>query len=313
LLAGNSTSEELVFSELRGLVLDARGTVVERRLVWQQALGQLARDKSAPARGEALIFNPLLFRSVTRGTRVRFELDAVGTSTGSHTATVTIAPVDCQNRHVLELPLRGRVLIYDGYDLYSHHRRSDYGGPENAAMGISDNFQRFGLDLVVVDEQSRFFRGNGSRPDQWLGWGQPVYAAGSGTVAAVSDGQADNEIMGQLDKWVDRDLEKNPMTTYGNYVLIEHAPNEFSLVAHLRNGTVRVRPGTRVVRGQIVGEIGNSGASGGVHVHFERRTGPGIAGIVTLPPYFSRVRVQGAAAAPAPIALDTGDIVVSRP
>jgi hypothetical protein len=237
-------------------------------------------------------------------------LDAAGKKSGGQTASFTVKPVDCKNRHKLVLPVGGRILVYDGYDLYSHHRRTGYdkGDP---ALGITDNFQRYGLDLVVVDEQARFFRGSGSRLEDWLGWGAPVHAAANGTVVAVHDGQPDNDVMGEPNKWTDRDQKKNPMTTYGNYILIEHGHGEFTVVAHLKNGSVRVAKGQRVTVGQVIGAIGNSGASGGVHVHFERRTGPGVAGIETLPPYFHGVQVLGVPLG-VPVALDTGDVAMSR-
>lgn len=311
LLADNRSTDELTISELRAIVLDRSGNVVERRLIWQQALRLLAPKRTIAPREEALIFNPMLFHTVQPGTAVRFEIDATSKTSGGQTASVTVRPVDCKNRHRLELPIRGRILVHDGYDLYSHHRRTGY-DRDDLAMGITDNSQRFGLDFVVVDEQARFFRGSGSRPEQWLGWGLPVRAAAGGVVAAVHDGQPDNDVMGELNKWVDRDQKKNPMTTYGNYVLIEHAPGEFTVAAHLKNGSVKVAEGQRVAAGQVIGAIGNSGASGGVHVHFERRTGPGLAGIETSPPYFHGVQVLGTRTRGAAVALDTGDIALSR-
>jgi hypothetical protein len=311
LLADNRTSEELTITELRALVLDRRGNVVERRIVWQQAIRSLGPDRTIAAGAEGLIFNPLLFRTVRSGSAVRFEVDAAGKTSGEHSANVTVTPVDCTNSYKLRLPVSGRILVHDGYDLYSHHRRTQYDDGD-AAIGIVDNSQRFGLDFVVVDEKARFFRGSGARPEQWLGWGLPVRAAGDGVVAAVHDGQADNDVMGEVNKWVDRDQKRNPMTTYGNYVLVEHAPGEFTVAAHLKNGSVKVAKGQRVAAGQVIGAIGNSGASGGVHVHFERRTGSGTAGMETLPPYFHGVQVLGTRSGGASVALDTGDIVISR-
>ena len=311
LQAHNRSSDELTISELRAMVLDRSGNVIERRLIWQQALRLLGAERTIAPGSEALIFNPLLFRTVLPGRAVRFEVEAAGKTSGRHTASVTVKPVDCKNRHKLELPVDGRILVYDGYDLYSHHRRTRY-DKDDLAIGVADNSQRFGLDFVVVDEQARFFRGNGSRPEQWLGWGLPVRAAAIGVVAAVHDGQPDNDVMGELNRWVDRDQKKNPMTTYGNYVLIQHAPGEFTVAAHLKNGSVKVAKGQRVAAGQMIGAIGNSGASGGVHVHFERSTGPGNAGIETLPPYFNGVEVLGTRNGKAAVALDTGDVVISQ-
>ncbi len=312
LVLGNGSSEELAIQEIRGIVSNDGGPVIERRLIWQQSLGLLAPDRTIAPKSEGLIFNPLLFGTAKAGSSVRYEVDLAGNS-GKHTTFVTIIPQDCTNAYSLRLPVDGRVLVYDGYDLYSHHRRTGYGGPEDTAQGITDNFQRFGIDLVIVDDQGRFARNDGSRPDYWLGWDQPVRAAGSGTVAAFHDGQPDNQIIGDVDKWLDRDMAKNPMTSYGNYVLIEHAAGEYSLVGHLKQGSVTVRKGQRVKQGEIIGRIGNSGASGGVHVHFERRTGHGIAGIETLPPFFDGVAVQGLdRPLSGPVALDSGDIVIPK-
>lgn len=314
LLLHNHNPDELTVTELRAMVLDPHDNVIERRIIWQQALKSLAPDRTLAAGDEGLIFNPFLFRTVHPGTAVRFEVDAAGQTSGSHTANFIVRPRECKNRYKLELPVKGRVIVYDGYDLYSHHRRTGYGkGP---LANLTDNPQRFGLDLVVVDNHGRLFRGDGSRPEQWPGWGLPVHAAAAGVVAAFHDGQPDNDVKGtagEPNKWVDRDFEKNPMTTYGNYVLIEHAPGEFTVVGHLKNGSVKVAKGQRVAAGQVIGAIGNSGASGGIHVHFERRTGYGIVGIETLPPYVSGVQVLGTRNSGDAVALDTGDVVISRP
>lgn len=307
LLISNPTSTELKINELRGIVLDSSGTVTERRLIWQQSLALLGADRVVPASGEAMIFNPLLFRTASVGSRIRFEVDFAGQAPASAPLSVTVTPEDCTNRIRLVSPIEGRLLIYDGYDLFSHHRRSRYGGE------LKDNFQRFGIDLVVVDEQGKLFKENGARAEQWYGWGRAVRAPAAGVVAAVHDGQADNVVMGSLDRWVDRDMNKNPMTSYGNYVLIDHGGGEFTIAAHLRNGSVKVKKGDRVSARQAIGSIGNSGASGGVHVHFERRTGPGIVGMRTLPPSFHDVTMVGRKRdLEDPVAVDTGDIFVAR-
>ncbi len=311
LILRNASDRELKVKELRGIVT-AAGEMVERRMIWQQSVAQLSPDRAVAPRGQALIFNPFLFRSATLGSRIRYEVEFEGDPQGAPPASTTISLQDCRNRVRLVLPVKGRVLVYDGYDVYSHHRLTGYGGPDDATMGISDNFQRFGLDLVVVDENGRFHSGDGSRTDQWFGWSMPVRAAGAGTVAAVHDGQPDNVVIGTVDRWVDRDMARNPMSSYGNYVLIDHGGGEFSLVAHLRDGSVKVRNGERVREGQAVGQIGNSGASGGVHVHYERRTGHGIAGIQTLPPYFDDLYLANGGRSGGPIPINSGDVVTAR-
>ena len=93
-------------------------------------------------------------------------------------------------------------------------------------------------------------------------FGQPVLAPADGTVVRVRHGQRDYRSPGSgaVDMWC-RDIR-------GNHVLIQHREDEFSLLAHLRKGTVAVTVGERVRRGQRIGECGNSGHSTQPHLHF---------------------------------------------
>jgi murein DD-endopeptidase MepM/ murein hydrolase activator NlpD len=42
----------------------------------------------------------------------------------------------------------------------------------------------------------------------------------------------------------------------------------FAFYGHLRPGSIRVRPGDRVRRGQVIGAVGFSGSAGGPQLHF---------------------------------------------
>ena len=58
---------------------------------------------------------------------------------------------------------------------------------------------------------------------------------------------------------------------YGNMVVLEHAFGIETYYAHL--SSIDVRPGQRVSRGQKIGGMGTTGASTGVHLHYEVRIG----------------------------------------
>ena len=58
---------------------------------------------------------------------------------------------------------------------------------------------------------------------------------------------------------------------YGNYVKIRHDNGMYTLYAHMKYGSVAVKVGQRVSRGQTIGYMGNTGYSFGAHLHFEVR------------------------------------------
>lgn len=59
--------------------------------------------------------------------------------------------------------------------------------------------------------------------------------------------------------------------SYGNYVKIKHENGYYTLYAHLKYGSVPVKNKQKLVRGEIIGYMGETGHSTGVHLHFEVR------------------------------------------
>ncbi|MBE6140228.1 MAG: M23 family metallopeptidase [Firmicutes bacterium] len=61
-------------------------------------------------------------------------------------------------------------------------------------------------------------------------------------------------------------VEVSYRSTDGNYIILQHENNIYTQYAHLYRATVNV--GDTVSRGQTIGEMGSSGLSNGVHLHF---------------------------------------------
>lgn len=56
--------------------------------------------------------------------------------------------------------------------------------------------------------------------------------------------------------------------TAGYYIEVRHKNNFISRYLHMKKGTLSVSKGDPVVKGQIIGYMGNSGDSNGAHLHF---------------------------------------------
>lgn len=307
-LIRNAGETDAYVTEIRASVFDKSGRTIEQRLVWQSALDLIGLGPASkiPARSERLAYNPVLFGTATEGRRVKYEFKL---SSQLAPVVIEIVPDRCVTRAALVLPLAGRVLVLDGSDLMSHHRRFDFLSDWARSQGLTDNPQRFALDLMLVNEAGETSSGQGSRNEDFFGWGKPVRAPGEGIVVAEQDGQPDNAQVGEEDRWTNRTW----VGAAGNYVMIDHGTGEFSQLSHLQNQSITVKVGQRVERGEIIGRVGNSGASLMPHVHYQLQDRADHQGALGLPAYIGQIKlVDGSSRSEEKVVLDSGDIVVAR-
>ena len=106
----------------------------------------------------------------------------------------------------------------------------------------------------------------------------PVLAAADGRVKGVRDGMADRLMLSEDDRRAVTDRE------CGNGVVIDHGAGWETQVCHLKRGSLKVRQGETVTRGQALGAIGASGAAAFAHVHFGvRHNGAPISPVLGRP------------------------------
>jgi murein DD-endopeptidase MepM/ murein hydrolase activator NlpD len=89
----------------------------------------------------------------------------------------------------------------------------------------------------------------------------------------------------------DQLLAKGMLYAAGNYVVIQHTPEEFSFYAHLMPQSVCVRPGEAVKCGQVIGRLGHSGNSTEPHLHFQVTDGADPLLSAGIPLRFKNIRL----------------------
>jgi murein DD-endopeptidase MepM/ murein hydrolase activator NlpD len=94
--------------------------------------------------------------------------------------------------------------------------------------------------------------------------GVGVLASASGRVLRTRDGVLDGVFRKSAREAV-RDVE------CGNGVVIEHAEHWETQYCHMANGSLQVKPGDLVKRGQLLGRVGLSGLTEYPHLHFTVR------------------------------------------
>ena len=93
------------------------------------------------------------------------------------------------------------------------------------------------------------------RPTRDLSYGTPIIASRGGTVEWVQ-----NDIVG---------VHTTGNASYGNVVKINHGDGYVSYYEHMITGSIVVKEGDTVSQGQYLGQMGTTGYSTGVHVHFQ--------------------------------------------
>ncbi|HST57416.1 MAG TPA: M23 family metallopeptidase, partial [Longimicrobium sp.] len=273
----------------------------------------LAPDRTLAPGATGMVFNPFFeFPREVQLARLRYEIElrprAAGGERGTPVVrTVEVAPQPFAPRTRLVLPLRGRVLVWDGHEFLSHHRRWNWTHPVLAANCITSNAGRYSYDFVLLGAGDSLHSADGSEHAQWHGFGAEVRAPAAGRVAAARGDHADD---GNFDI---AGLCADELVMYGNVVVIDHGNGEMSVLAHLQRGSVAVRVGDEVREGDVVARVGSSGSSLFPHLHYQLVTGVGH-GAEGLPSYFPGVRIRrGTGWVEAPNGqVDTGDIIDGR-
>ena len=162
-----------------------------------------------------------------------------------------------------------------------------------ATEGSARIAQRFGIDWVQRHPAGGTFQGDAKDNKSYRAYGAEVLAVANGLVVATKDGIPEN-VPGITSRAVPITSE----TVGGNHIVLDLGGGRYAFYAHFQPGSLKVKVGDRVTRGQVIGLVGNSGNSTEPHLHFHISDGVSPLGSEGLP-YVPR-RDAGHAAAECP-------------
>lgn len=149
--------------------------------------------------------------------------------------------------------------------------------------------QRYAYDFLLLDSVGKSFEGDMTKPASYYCYGKEILAPADGEVIEAVSHHPDSRI------WGKGQADCSAGDIRGNYLLLRHAEGEYSLLAHLQPGSIHVKKGDTVKRGQCIAFCGNSGNSSEPHLHFHLQDGESFYHSAGLP-----VEFEGIAAIPAP-------------
>lgn len=191
--------------------------------------------------------------------------------------------------HVLGPPLEGPDWLAadgPGNDPDNHHRRGII-----IIDGRLVTSRRYAIDWKQIKEGVSL-SGDPQDKRSYYAFGKTVLAVADGRVVTARDGLPDN-IPGHNEAFhpaVPITLE----TVAGNTITIDMSDGQFAYYMHLQPGSLRVKAGERVRRGQVLARVGCSGDAREPHLHFEVTDSSKLTAGEGLPYVIDRYRIRSA-------------------
>lgn len=145
---------------------------------------------------------------------------------------------------------------------------------------------RFAIDWVKLDESGHTAKGDADVVGNAYGYGAEVLAVADAVVAATRDDVPESTSVAAHPKHAIADAT-------GNYIALDLGDGRFAFYEHLKPGSLRVQPGQRVKRGEVIGALGFTGDSTGPHLHFHVADSVSPLGAEGVPFVFERFEVLG--------------------
>ncbi|KAA0086401.1 M23 family peptidase [Mycolicibacterium sp. P9-64] len=200
------------------------------------------------------------------------------------TMTEDVAPVTVSTHEppVISPPLDGPrwVDANSCCDMTAHRMALN---PLNGKLWAAE---RFAIDYLQMSPDGTIFRGDASKPESYPYFGADIHAVADGPVVSVVDGLPE-QVAGQSPTGL-------PLDQYGgNHIVQDIGDGNYAFYAHLKTGTVKVKPGDRLSTGQVIANLGNSGNTDAPHLHFHVMSTPDPLMANGIPFIFKSFKLDG--------------------
>jgi hypothetical protein len=216
-----------------------------------------------PAGGRAILYLWLPMESgiaIPRTLQHSIELDLLRPSGRERTVVTDRGHAVRKDAPVtLGAPLHGGpwVALYNP-TMVGGHRTSIYTLDGRARIPA-----RFAIDWVRLETDATHARGDDTTVANWHGYGADVLAVADGIIVDAVDDMREGATISAATGPIA--LEN----ASGNHVTLDLGQARYAFYEHLQHGSIAVKPGERVKRGQVIASLGNSGSSSsGPHLHF---------------------------------------------
>jgi murein DD-endopeptidase MepM/ murein hydrolase activator NlpD len=184
--------------------------------------------------------------------------------------TEASSTVPARNTTKMSLPFKGEWFVVWGGDTKEQNYHVSYPPQKNA------------FDILIRDSNGKTFKTNGRANEDYYAFGKELFSPCDGEVVTVIEGVNDN-IPGQMNK---TDIT-------GNTVVIKTKANEFVFLCHFQNGSIKVKTGQQIIRGQSLGLCGNSGNSSEAHLHLHLQNSENMLAGTGIKCFFDKATVNG--------------------
>lgn len=160
-------------------------------------------------------------------------------------------------------------------------------GSRIPSHGTDDFGETYAIDFVGIPERAKStkaYRGSllkylfqGIALEEFYGWGREIYSPVDGLVVEVINAIPERDpvsLLGELRHTgtvtkAYLSTQASPESLTGNCVIIQVQPDVYALLAHLQEGSILVKKGELVHKGQFLARLGHSGNSTMPHLHMQ--------------------------------------------